>query len=678
MADENDISKIISNYKSMSMGDLANNLLSRQDRISKANKRTAHRADKVNKILGVLLGTQAVFNKNAQARLAEIDAGNLVLGKKNEKLLDELQIVGRTLKEIPVEMINSATAYQDFLKDRKVQTDSRNNLYNIISNQLKEQDPDGWEAAGKDLTRQVHLIHDTIVMKHFLEVKDGKRSPAQILLEKGVEFFEGDKDAKDVFEELYAFRMSDIEDRQNQRVSRAKKNIRNKSSILGIPSLIKGMFNGDESVFKAMETGDWKGSSIGAYLEDEIITGDFISPDFAEVMSSWQNNKNYINQAMADKILMDGSSAGRAGTGAIRHMEDLQKNMNEGPTSLETIWYKDSTKRWKAIEEVKAVLEAMFTPEGGALAYDITMKRELLKTWGGLRLLLDDEGAEGYNLIKEQYKVDIGAMDDEEKDTFAMGIVLSKGIGMTDPTAYGGRGWHIDSPNYDDNIAGHLELYSPDNPRAGAFSRDSIQDRKSNFIDTFSEISVYLDKPTIKSVDPDGRVELSDAANLALNNKNSAGVAGQEIEKDLTKVEYSLGREQAENLREALLSNNQGYRNAVAGTYSPIPIAGASNIPIPQAIIPNNLSYGENLAAKGEASASASLQEEIIGPAVEGVKTWRTGLREEAFVKDIIKYYESPGTTPFQVNHRREDFEKALAGLNITEQTAEDKYSMVE
>jgi len=677
MADENDISKIISNYKSMSMGDLANNLLSRQDRIGRANKRTAHRADKVNKILGVLLGTQAVFNKNAQARLAEIDAGNLVLGKRNKKLLEELQIVGKTLKEIPVEMINSATAYQDFLKDRKVLNASRKNLYNIISNQLKEEDPDGWEARGKDLTRQVNLIHDTIVMKHFLEVKDGKKSKAQILLEKGVEFFEGDKDAKDVFGELYAFKISDIEDRQNQRVSRAKKNIRNKSSILGIPSLIKGMFNGDESVFKAMETGDWKGSSIGAYLEDDITIGDFISPDFAGVMSSWQNNKNYINQAMADKILMDGSSAGRAGTGAIRHMEDLQKNMNEGPTSLETIWYKDTTKRWKAIEEVKAVLEAMFTPEGGALAYDITMKRELLKTWGGLRLLLDDEGAEGYNLIKEQYKVDIGAMDDEEKDTFAMGIVLSKGIGMTDPTAYGGRGG-FDRPNYDDNIAGHLELYSPDNARAGAFSRDSIQDRKSNFIDTFSEISVYLDKPTIKSVDPDGRVELSDAANLALNNKNSAGVAEQEIQKDLTKVEYSLGGEQAENLREALLSNNQGYRNAVAGTYSPIPIAGASNIPIPQAIIPNNLSYGENLAAKGEASASASLQEEIIGPAVEGVKTWRTGLREEAFVKDIIKYYESPGTTPFQVNHRREDFEKALAGLNITEQTAEDKYSMVE
>ena len=231
MADENDISKIISNYKSMSMGDLANNLLSRQDRIRKANKRTAHRADKVNKILGVLLGTQAVFNKNAQARLAEIDAGNLVLGKKNEKLLDELQIVGKTLKEIPVEMINSATAYQDFLKDRKVQNASRKNLYNIISNQLKEEDPDGWEARGKDLTRQVNLIHDTIVMKHFLEVKDGKKSKAQILLEKGVEFFEGDKDAKDVFGELYAFKISDIEDRQNQRVSRAKKNIRNNSFL---------------------------------------------------------------------------------------------------------------------------------------------------------------------------------------------------------------------------------------------------------------------------------------------------------------------------------------------------------------------------------------------------------------------------------------------------------------
>ena len=48
MADENDISKIISNYKSMSMGDFENNLLSRQDRISKTNKRNAHRTEKVN------------------------------------------------------------------------------------------------------------------------------------------------------------------------------------------------------------------------------------------------------------------------------------------------------------------------------------------------------------------------------------------------------------------------------------------------------------------------------------------------------------------------------------------------------------------------------------------------------------------------------------------------------
>ena len=58
------------------------------------------------------------------------------------------------------------------------------------------------------------------------------------------------------------------------------------------------------------------------------------------------------------------------------------------------------------------------------------------------------------------------------------------------------------------------------------------------------------------------------------------------------------------------------------------------------------------------------------------VKDWWQEQKEKPRIRDIEKYYESPGTTPFQISHRRKSFDDALKVLGITEEEARQKYSV--
>lgn len=573
MADENDISKIISNYKSMSMGDLANNLLSRQDRISKTNKRKAHRADKVNTILGVLLGTQAVFNKNAQTRLAEIDTLDLALRKKNKKFLSELNVVGRTLRDIPIEIINSATPYKDFKapKNEKVLVASRANLRRFIGDRIKQEDPKGYEEAvnGNTLQTQVDHIHDTLVMPHFLEMKDGKKSPAQRLLQEGEKYFEGTVEADDVFEKLFGLELSDIEDRQTERLSNAKRNIRQRSSLLGVPSVIKGIFKGDKSIFRAMETGDWSGSTLAKHLEDDVELGDFITPDFTGVMGAWTNSTNYRNRALGNESLMDTTEGGRSAKALDNFINKQYKKLEEGPVELNTnqnllAW---KTERFKSIEEARALRTSLYNETGTASEYDRDLARGLQTTWGGLRLMLDDTGRQGYRILEKEFNVNLAELNIEEKDELAMRIVLAKSLALDDPSGYGGGMFKKEMPNYEQGIEGTIELYSPDAPRTAIFDdtpvgtgkvfrRESRDEKRSNFRSSFNAIDTFL-VGNIDGIDDEGLIKLSKEAEAALadDNTDTQKTVLKEINKDIQRIQDYVGEEAAENVQLALMQN---------------------------------------------------------------------------------------------------------------------------
>ena len=79
------------------------------------------------------------------------------------------------------------------------------------------------------------------------------------------------------------------------------------------------------------------------------------------------------------------------------------------------------------------------------------------------------------------------------------------------------------------------------------------------------------------------------------------------------------------------------------------------------------MSDAEIMAAKGKEMASASLKEEVFEP----LGNWWEGQKEKPYIRDIERYYESPGTTPFQIKQRQQAFDDALKGLGITEEEAE-------
>ena len=91
MADDN-LKNLMSNYSSMPIGELGTALLSRQAGQRSKSRSRRRRAEKVNNILAVLLGGQAVFNKMASQRVKELESLNTVNKYKDAKLVKKMNI----------------------------------------------------------------------------------------------------------------------------------------------------------------------------------------------------------------------------------------------------------------------------------------------------------------------------------------------------------------------------------------------------------------------------------------------------------------------------------------------------------------------------------------------------------------------------------------------------------
>ena len=117
MADDN-LKNLIKNYSSMPIGELGDALLSRQAGQRSKTRRRRRKAEKVNNILAVLLGGQAVFNKLASQRIKEIDSLNTVNKHKDSMLVKKMNMVGKALKSIDADILTADNAL-DLIRNNK-------------------------------------------------------------------------------------------------------------------------------------------------------------------------------------------------------------------------------------------------------------------------------------------------------------------------------------------------------------------------------------------------------------------------------------------------------------------------------------------------------------------------------------------------------------------------------
>ena len=101
MADN--LNEIINSLPNMSMEDLGSSLLARQSQQRAVASRNAKKDEKMQKVLAVLLGGQAIFQKTLANRLDELDDAKTIEKLNDEKMISVANQTARIFSGLPAD-----------------------------------------------------------------------------------------------------------------------------------------------------------------------------------------------------------------------------------------------------------------------------------------------------------------------------------------------------------------------------------------------------------------------------------------------------------------------------------------------------------------------------------------------------------------------------------------------
>ncbi len=553
----------------MSMEQLGSSLLGQKAAAGARRRRSSKRNEKIQKMLAVLLGGQAIFQNAVKDRMSEHKAFADIMSKKNKKFVAEMKVVGNVLDAIPTNIIDSENAYDEYLNNSSVQRAFRAQVRPVIANALQKFDKVGYDQAvnAGTIVGDINKIADGITAPYFLKSIDGGPSRAKMLLDAGEKYFEG-TDRDKIFEELFAISEADVDAKTKLRIENIEDEIRGSARWWKVPGMLSSWFKGDPTIFNSIESGDYLESDLRKVFSKSINIGEsgFITPNFSEVMKSWDNNKNYINTALGIEAFMDTSSTSRQAKALASVIRQAKIDLNEAPPSQ---WTKEGfedfrVKKLQLLEEADLLRRAIYSESPTEL--DAEFGREVAKTWGGLRLLFDNPDREGAMFLEDKYNVDLTTMNLEEKDQFAMRIILAEGIDPIDPTDYKnslGIVRNLATPNYASNIPGTLAIYERGG-RSYEWGREGAYD-ESNFRNNLSKVQAYLE-PTFKGISSDGIPEPSDSIKILQETGDADGVGGNNIANTLNSISMQ-DEEAAEAMFSATVDNNDVFATQVKSSY---------------------------------------------------------------------------------------------------------------
>ena len=322
MADDN-LKNLISNYSSMSIGDLGDALLSRQAGQRRKSRSRRRRAEKVNNILAVLLGGQAVFNKLANQRVKELESLNTVNKYRDAKLVKKMNMVGTALKSIDADILTSDNALE-LIRNNKDQAEAAYaNISPFIEKHIKDNMPREYkfmsQGSGGALEREKRRIFYDQVLPFYLGKEKGKtETRAQMLIREGSKYFNGDFTPEELMEKFAGFEMDEATIARERRMQERKKAIRSESSLLNVFGVAGGLFKGDAGPFK--EITELEDPELYSTIEKIPLSG-FFGVDAGQVFKNIRGSQNYAD--IAASLELTGTEAGSASQEASAILEGL-------------------------------------------------------------------------------------------------------------------------------------------------------------------------------------------------------------------------------------------------------------------------------------------------------------------------------------------------------------------
>ena len=686
MADDN-LKNLISNYSSMSIGDLGDALLSRQAGQRRKSRSRRRRAEKVNNILAVLLGGQAVFNKLANQRVKELESLNTVNKYRDAKLVKKMNMVGTALKSIDADILTSDNALE-LIRNNKDQAEAAYaNISPFIEKHIKDNMPREYkfmsQGSGGALEREKRRIFYDQVLPFYLGKEKGKtETRAQMLIREGSKYFNGDFTPEELMEKFAGFEMDEATIARERRMQERKKAIRSESSLLNVFGVAGGLFKGDAGPFK--EITELEDPELYSTIEKIPLSG-FFGVDAGQVFKNIRGSQNYAD--IAASLELTGTEAGSASQEASAILEGLlledvnsiQRAGRDAP-NFQNNW-KAAASRAREVEYGNRVLFGAETKDT-----DILSQIEIGKRFGTLRVQLerDNQFIENINSIEKYTSFmerhfgvsSVEELSEQEKNIMAMNIVYDVVIDPRSPEDFTVSGGMTIGAEI-----GTLKAYK--NPGRADWTIAKDTDPQGNFITIDPSRMDFMLSNMAKGIDVNGQIEFEKNFDSFLNNLSEIKdyeLAAQRISEEIQRAKDIGGVQFAEkiaanvrkinpnitNMFNSNFQSEQGMYDAV-NSDNPFIINYMPDSTMPPAV-PSVGSTDDQMEDWVTAANKYSTGE---GKYSNVVSNWWEGQKEKPYIRAIERYYESPGTTPFQIKQRQQAFDDALKGLGITEEEAE-------
>ena len=278
MAEDN-IKEIIANSKNMSLSDLGGALLSRSSKIRSQRESRSKRQEKVNKILAVLLGGQAIFQKVAQNRMKDLDGIAKRMQSGTKKQAKQLMEISTVLKDVDPTMLSNPNALEEYKKGGTFKKAFDTAIY--TSYVVPHFTGLGEDVKAKFLESTTMGSKPEIMDKYGREVAEyfftpntiDSRSRAQVFMQAGNELFSGDKGFEvdeDVVSSFLNIDSSDLNRKITDKALQEVKAIGGELSWFNAPRLLVN------SIFKNRETGEgvWKRTITDPETGEKIKVAD--------------------------------------------------------------------------------------------------------------------------------------------------------------------------------------------------------------------------------------------------------------------------------------------------------------------------------------------------------------------------------------------------------------------
>jgi hypothetical protein len=336
MADN--LNEIINSLPNMSMEDLGSSLLARQSQQRAVARRNAKKDEKMQKVLAVLLGGQAIFQKTLANRLDELDDAKIIEKLNDEKMISVANQTARIFSGLPADFLQSDDAWDQYNNNKEYSDLFYSGISPIIASAYKKgvgEEAYNLAEKGGQLS-QILEERTKAVAKNFFEKRGDKPTLAQSFFTGAEDLFKDRSLGKDeIMQNMLGLNTSTLELIRAKNVAGKERDLRGQSGWLNIVPLFKDV---GRRIFKSDESDTAPGffskrdptaiDFLPATLKEAINNinlDEFIVPDYSQAMHDFNAGINWLNVGLNNTVLNSTGKDGQIALTLNRIIEKYQR-----------------------------------------------------------------------------------------------------------------------------------------------------------------------------------------------------------------------------------------------------------------------------------------------------------------------------------------------------------------